>query len=134
MHAGGTVPGEFSPNRTFKNLLRFMQGPGSCVLLAMDGDDCCGVLTLKVEQTWYSDTYRCIFEKGFFVRDDARGEGVCQALMEKAREVADDLKLDLFFTIFNVKRQRGSRGKWARVGETIGYTNRGAVIAHLQEN
>lgn len=134
MHDGGTVPGSFSARKTFSSLISFIQGPGSVVLLALDeAGELLGLITLAQQSFWFSEDGRCLIDKGLYVRPGEASDGACKALLEAAANLADDMKLDLFITVFNSKRKRGAKSQWARAGETIGYTNRGAVLAHLQE-
>ena len=55
MYDEGGIPGTFSPVKTLTHVLRFVQGPGSVVLLAMDGDLLAGVLTLTESGFWFSE-------------------------------------------------------------------------------
>lgn len=134
MHAEGTVPGTIHPVKMLTLLLRWVKGPGSVVLLAMDGDNVAGVLTLVENGFWYaldSETY--LSDRGFYVLPDYRGGEVSKLLLNAAKTVGDDAGLSVFITINNGRRKRGGRSGWERIGATLGYVNRGAVLAHIPE-
>jgi hypothetical protein len=134
MHDEGGVPGTFSPVKTLTNLFRFMKGPGSVLLLVMDGDVVAGVLVLCESGYWFSEDGRFLEDKGLYVVKDYRDGDALKLLLETAANVGDDAKLPVFITINNGRRTRGGRSAWERVGATLGYVNRGATLAHYPEN
>lgn len=131
MHQEGGVPGTISPIKMLTNIFRFMNGPGSVVLLAMEGDLVAGVLTLTEETCWYSEDARVIGDKGLFVLKDHRDGDAAKQLLEAAQKVGDDAGLPVFITINSGRRKRGARSEWERIGATLGYVNRGATLAHF---
>lgn len=134
MHAEGGVPGSFSPLKALTSVLRFMQGPGSVVLLAMDGEDAVGVLSLVEAGFWFSEDGRFFEDKGLYIVPGARGGDALKLLLEDAKNLSDDTGIPIFITINSGRRKRGVRSDWERVGATIGYSNRGATLAHFPEN
>lgn len=133
MHEEGLVPGSFHPLKTLSNVLRMVNGPGSCVLMAMNGDEAVGVLGLFEEAYWWSED-RFLGDKGFYVLPKYRDAGAFDVLLQAAQQAGDDLGLQVVITIANHRRKRGTRSKWERVGATLGYSNLGAVIARDPEN
>lgn len=133
MHAEGCVPpSAFHALKTMTNVMRLVSGPGSCVLMAMDGDDVAGVLSLYEEAYWWSED-RHITDKGLYVRPEWRDGGALDLLLNAAKNLSDDTGLPVYLTIFNARRRRGGRSGWERVGATLGYINHGATIAHFPE-
>lgn len=134
MYDEGLVPGSFYPVKVLARLLRMMQGPDSCVFMVMDGDKLAGVLSLWREPYWYGfDDDLHLSDKGLYVMPEYRGGETFNMLLDGAREASDTLGIPCYLTVFNFKRQRGGRSKWERLGATLGYINRGAVIAHFPE-
>jgi len=135
MHTEGTVPGRLDPVKTFAHLLRWVKGPGSVVLLAMDGDNIVGALTLVESTSWFAnDADTFLSDRGFYVMPEYRDGEAAKLLLDAAKTIGDDTKLPVFITINNGKRKRGGRSEWERVGATLGYLNRGATMAHYPEN
>lgn len=133
MHAEGCVPGAFDPLKTLTNVLRFIKGPGSVVLLAMDGDTLAGVLTLAESSYWYNQTDKWLCDKGLYVLPEHRNGEAFALLLDAAKSISDDTGLAVFIFINNGNRKRGGRSPWERVGLTLGYENRGAILAHSPE-
>lgn len=133
MHDEGGVPGGFVPLKTLTNILRMMKGPGSCVLMAMDGEKLAGIISLYQQAYWYGDD-RHLIDKGLYVLPEYRDSEALDLLMSSAQHLSDDLGIPCYLFIFNAKRRRGALSKWERIGATLGYTNRGAIIAHFPEN
>lgn len=131
MYAEGGIPGSFSPVKTLTHVLRFMKGPGSVVLLVMDGDLVAGVLSLVEQGYWYSEDSRWIGDAGLYVLPDYRNGEAMKLLLEQAKIAGDDAGLPVFITILNGRRKRGGRSEWERLGATLGYSNRGATLAHF---
>lgn len=134
MHAEGGIPCSFSPLKTLTNVLRFMKGPGSVVLLAMDGDFVAGVLTLAECTYWCSETDKLLEDKGLYVTPDHRGGDALKLLLDAAKIISDDAGFPVFITINNGRRMRGARSEWERIGATLGYLNRGATLAHYPKD
>lgn len=131
MYAEGLVPGTFSAQKALTNVLRFVNGPDSVVMLAMDGAQCAGVLTLVKSGCWYSETSRVMEDKGFYVLPTYRGGDARRVLLQGAIDLSDDTGLPVFITVNNGRRKRGTRSDWERIGVTLGYENRGATLAHF---
>lgn len=133
MHEEGLVPGSFKDEKVLGNVLRLMQGPGSIVLMVMDGDKLAGVISLIEQSYWYSED-RHLIDKGLYVLPEYRDGESLKMLMDAAKNAAEDLGLPCYLFVFNAKRPRGGRrSEWERVGATLGYTNRGAILAHFPE-
>lgn len=133
MYDEGGIPGSFGPVKALTHVLRFMKGPGSVVLLAMDGDLVAGVLTLAESGFWFNDDGRWIEDKGLYVLPAYRDGDAFKLLLEAAKDISDDTGLIVVITINNGRRKRGGRSGWERIGATLGYTNRGATLAHFPE-
>lgn len=132
MHDEGGVPGTFHQMKTMTNIVRLVRGPGACVLMAMDGDELAGVLSLYEEAYWWSEDSH-IGDKGFYILPEYRQGDAFSVLMTAAKQASDDSGLPVFITIFNAKRRRGAHAEWERIGATLGYINQGAAIAHFPE-
>jgi GNAT superfamily N-acetyltransferase len=133
MYEEGGIPGTFSAVKTLTNILRFIKGPDTVVLLAIDGDLVAGVLTLAKESFWFSEDGCFIGDKGLYVLPEYRNGETIKALLEAAKTVSEDTGLMVLITINNEKRKRGGRSEWERIGATLGYINRGATLAHTPE-
>lgn len=134
MYDEGLVPGSFHGVKVLTRLLRMVQGPGSCVFMVMDDDKLAGVVSLWREPYWYGfDDDLHLADKGLYVLPEYRDGEAFQMLLDAAQNASDTLGLPCFLTVFNFKRRRGGRSKWERLGATLGWPNRGAVIAHFPE-
>lgn len=137
MHAEGGVPGANRPLnhlKTLTNVLRMVKGPNSAVIMAMDGDNLAGVLSLVENTYWFGDDDdRFLIDKGLYVAPDYRGGDVLKMLLDAAVNLSDDTGLPVYVTINNLKRRRGAGSKWERIGATLGYINQGAMMAHIPE-
>lgn len=131
MHEEGTVPGGFDEVKVLSNLLRMVKGPNSAVLLAMDGEQLAGVLTLWQQDYWYSSADRHLIDKGFYVLPEHRNSDAARQLLRAAMQVSEDTRQPVYITIFNGRRKRGGRSEWERLGATLGYNPQGAVLAHF---
>lgn len=136
MHAEGLAPADatLSPLKVLTNLFRFMNGPASVLLLVMDGESLAGVLALVESGYWFSETGRFIEDKGLYVAPAYRDGDAIKLLLSAAQETGDDAGCPVFITIFNGQRKRGSHSQWERVGATLGYINKGAILAHYPES
>lgn len=142
MHDEGLVPGSFNPTKVLSNVMRLVKGQGACVFMVMDGDKLAAVLSLLEQSYWYADDSRLpagqrndkhLIDKGLYVLPEYRDGEAIDMLLAQAKETADQLGIPCFLFIFNAKRKRGARSGWERAGATLGYTNRGAILAHYPE-
>lgn len=133
MHAGGTVPGPIDNLKTLTNVIRLVKGPRSCVLMAMAGDELAGICGLIQDVYWWNHD-EFLTDKGLFVLPKYENGGTFQALIKAAQQAGDDLGIPVYLTINNGRRKRGAGSKWERIGATLGYTNRGAILAHFQKD
>jgi hypothetical protein len=131
----GGVPGSFDPVKVLANVLSMVKDRGRCALMAMDGDTLAGVLCLvESGPYWWSTTDRFIEDKGFYVYPQYEAGDAGKLLLETARALSDHRQMPVYISIFNARRKRGARSKWERVGATLDYNPRGAVLAHFPEN
>lgn len=134
-HDGGGVPGAFDPVKVLANVLSMVRDPGRTALMAMDGDIVAGVLCLvRAGNYWWSSTDSFIEDKGFYVYPQYEGQDAGKLLLDEAKALSDHMRLPVFITVFNGRRKRGGRSQWERLGATLGYQPRGAVLAHFPEN
>lgn len=139
MHDEDGVPGEFIPIKVLTRLMRVINGPGddgganSAALMAMDGDELVGFLLLWEETFWFNES-KFLGDKGLYVLPEHRGGDAGKLLLQGAIDASDDCGLPVFITINNGRRKRGSRSPWERVGATLGYTPRGATMAHFPKD
>jgi hypothetical protein len=133
MHEEGLVPGALNERKLLFRVLGMVKTPGSVVLMVMDGDTLAGVISLYEQSYWYSDD-RHLIDKGLYVVPEYRDGAAFDMLLDAAKSLSDDLGIPCFLFIFNAKRKRGGqRSGWERAGATLGYTNRGAILAHHPE-
>jgi len=125
MHGEGLVPGAFDALKTLTNVLRMVRGPGSAVLLAMDGEACAGVLSLWEDGYWWNHE-RHLIDKGLYVYPAYRDGEAFGLLLNAAKQASDDAGLPLYITIRNLKRPRGHHS-------VRGFINLGATLAHFPE-
>lgn len=120
MHEEGLVPGAFDAHKTLAYLLRWVKGPGSCVMLVMAGKKLAGILTLVEQAYWYGED-RHLIDKGLYVARDFRNSGALDILLDAAAQASDDLRLPCFiFRLdFKAKRNRSSNRKWKRGGNIM---------------
>lgn len=120
MHSDGFAPGSFHPVKTLTNLLRVIKGPGSALLMAMDGDKLAGVLALIEQSYWYSED-RNLIDKGLYVLPEYRDSGALDILLDAAADLSDDLGIICFIFRLNGVSRRGasSQARWKRGGNII---------------
>lgn len=133
MHQEGGIPGPFHDLKVLTNVLRLVNGPGSVVLMAMDGDTLHGVLGLYQQTYWFNEE-AFLEDKGFYVLPEHRDGAAFDALLTEAKALSDTTGLSIYITLNNGLRKRGGRSKWERRGMTLGYHPQGAVLAHSPEN
>lgn len=134
MHDEGSVPGTFHPLKTLSHILRFINGPDSLVLLAMEGGQAVGVLSLVKAGLWWSEDGRFFEDKGLYVVPEHRDGEALKLLLDDVVNLSNDTGIPVFITINSGRRRRGGRSEWERIGATLGYVNRGATLAHFPEN
>jgi hypothetical protein len=130
----GGVPGTFSEVKTLANVLSMVRDPGRAALMAMDGETVAGVLCLVEEGPhWWSEVDYFIQDKGFYVFPQYRQGDAGKLLLQEAKLLSNHRQMPVYVSIFNGRRKRGGRSEWERVGATLGYQPRGAVLAHFPE-
>lgn len=134
MHDEGLAPGTFDGGKALSRIMRWVAGPNSFVLMVMDGDNLAGVVTMIEETYWWSKDDSCLADKGLYVLPEYRDGGAFELLLGAVRDASSDLGVPAAVTIQNIKRKRGARTAWERIGATLGFGILGAIIAHRKED